>query len=506
MAAHEELELVAKIVDSGDLKTVLDAGITIDHFAGMETGPAFNYILKYYRDKRTVGEVPTRDLLERRFKHAKLPRKNRMSINAVLDAFKNQHVTASLMTLADYIQDNSDEPDKVLHHIRHKVAGLAAERRISSDLILAESLKSAVEDYETRRDHDGYLGIPWPWEVLNEETGGILDEQFIILYGRPKSMKTWTLLCCAAHAYDYASRKVLVYSREMSVKQMRDRTICIMIGAPYDAFRKARLKEIPGPDGYGTMEDMFYEVAETLYEDEQTCAIESGYNKSIIFTNDRDDPRGGGVFGIQQKVDDHKPDLICVDAMYLLRNDRDNRRSVKWQDQYAITQDVKDLAANARRPLIATSQANRGSEEGQGKVSNLAFGDSGGMDCDMAIEIWKKETPDPEKTELGLIITAAREIRMGGFGIHGNAAADFSECMMKLRDETGMPVLDNGKPVMVPAVFHTKADAVGFLKDKRPDTKKEREKVENTPDADEMDEVFSSARRMDRSRDRSGRR
>lgn len=462
--AHEELKLLAKILDAGDLREVLDAGVTADHFHDRESLMVWKEIIRHWRDRYTSGEVPTREQVERAFPTVDLPRKDRQSLASVLQVFLSQHLTTKLIDMSTKIVDWAEEkPLEVLQDLDKMIADLTRQRRGSKDVVLSASLQEAISRYESNRDRTGYKGIPYPWEVLNEHTQGMLPGEFIILYGRPKSMKTWVLLACATHAYDYSNRRVLVYTREMTPQQMMDRSICLLIGAPYSAYKNGTLADIKVPEG-GTMEDRFYFMVEGLESDEEVCMLETGHNKSLIITSDRDDPRGGGVTGLRRKVEDYEPDLICADAMYLMRNDREGKRSIKWDQQAAITQDLKDLALDKMIPLMGTTQAKRDSEEKRGQsVANISFSDSYGMDCDLAMEVGKKRI-DNETNELAMAITGAREVNIAGFAIHGNAASDFGQIMKPLTDEAGVVRTEDGKPVMVPVLFEEHHEIKNFFK------------------------------------------
>jgi hypothetical protein len=487
--ASQELELIAKVIDVGDLQKVLDEGVRLEDFKTEDGRMVLKYLLKFWRNKRTAGNVPTREMVEKRFPTVDLPRENRLNLDAVLAEFKDHHVRAELKVLSDHIVDNINKPDQLLVDIQNTVGDLARTRRVTQDLILSQSISSAIDRYESHRDQDGYQGIPYPWDVLNKETQGMQTSEFILFYGRPKSLKTWVLLKIATHAYDFSSRRVLVYTREMTPEQMIDRSICLLIGAPYRAYKQGTLAEIPVPEG-GTMEERFYATAETMSQDEDTCALETGFRKTLIITSDRTDPRGGGVLGLRKKVEDHKPDLVCVDAMYLMRNDRKNTRSVKWDDQSAITQDVKEIALDFKIPVIGTTQANRPSEEARGKsMANIAFADSYGMDCDLAVEINKKSTRNPEVNELALAITGAREINMTGFAIHGNAASDFGVMMRKVISETGVVQVDgDGNPMLEPVVFYEIEDIKNFFKEQDNERKRNgSERMRSEPSRDMKD-------------------
>jgi len=468
MTASVEIRLLSKVLEVGDLRPLIDKKITVSHFQGDGAKGIFKRILSFYNSRETNGEVPSLALIERDFPKEDFPRKERSTVQSLVEEFLSGYVTTQINVLAGELGDMADKPDEAIKYLGKRYAELAKHRRVSEDYELSASVDQVRQAYEAYRDNDGYLGIPYPWEVLNYETGGMLDGEFVILYGRPKSMKTWLLLACACHAYDRASRRVLICTREMTPQQIMNRCICILIRCPYTAFKHGSMKSIPVPEG-GTMEDRFYSYLDTMKTDEGICAIETGKNKGLIVTSDRADPDGGGVMGLREKVKDHRPDNLYVDAMYLMKDDRENKRSIKWGNQTAISQDIKDLALDFNIPVMGTNQANRDSEDSEGKsVRNIAFSDSFGMDCDLAIEIIKRSTPDKEVNELALAITASREINMTGFPVHGNAASDFGSILTQKMDADGVVVLDRkGNPVLQPVIFSDYGEMREFFKDQK---------------------------------------
>jgi hypothetical protein len=473
MGASEELDLVAKVVDVGDLRPVLDAGITTDRYRDPEARAILQFIFKYFKDRRTCGNVPTREMLEKRFPTVDLPPETRITLDATVEEFINFDVQARLQMLAAYIDDNLHEPGEVIDQVTRELREMARQRRTSRDVILAESLTGPKERYEQRKNKQELLGIPLPWDILNEETQGLQPEDYWVLYGRPKSMKTWLLLYIMMHAYDFASRRVLVYSREMAPELILDRCICILIGAPYEAFRKGTLNEYPHPMG-GTMEDAFYNLLDSAVMDERTCILETGFKKGLIITTDRDDPQGGGVMGLRRKIEDHKPDVVGVDAIYLMKDDRTNSRSIKWDRQTNISQDLRDTSADYRLPLVATSQAKRESEEKRGRgVSNISYADAVGQDCTLAMEIIKKRI-DHDNNEIACVITAAREINIAGFAIKGCAANNFEMMTRHARNSDGSLAKDEeGKFIEVPYVFEGLYDVDQMFKNQDEERKEE---------------------------------
>jgi len=443
MSVSKDLKLIAKIVDVGDLRPVIDAGITAAKFKDHDARLMFESLHKYYCARKTKGEVMTREMVEDSFTTVDLPEPDRMSLPSVIEGFLVRDVQAELLELNDYISEWVDsEPDKVIHTLEEKIKELGKVRRVTQDIVVSDEANDAVKRYEESQMNTGLKGLPYPWDLLNEETRGMLDGEYIIFYGRPKSLKTWVALNCCTHAYQHANARVLIYTREMSPQQMMDRTICLLIGAPWEAYKKAILHTIPYPDSrmFVNMEEAFYDLASHMRQDENAMELEMGKRRSIIITSDREDRQyGGGVNGLRRKVEDHKPDLIFVDAVYLMRNDREGKKSLKWTDQAAISQDLKDLAQDFKRPLIATLQANRASENDRGgSTANMAYADAFAQDCDLGIEIIKKRI-NKETNELILAVTASREMNIAGFAINGNPGGNFSHLIRKETDAFGYP-------------------------------------------------------------------
>lgn len=469
MGASTELRLVAKLVDTGEMQKVLDAGITQGLFthAG-EAQKAFNFVYEYWRNKRHVGDVPTRRMVNKAVPTIQMPEPDRLSIDATIEEMLAWTVNRDLRVLSDDMCDavNSSDARELIPAFQRRINNLSAMGHRSTDLIISQEVADIRKTYEDNRDRVGLTGIPWPWEVLNAETLGIQPAEFVVLYGRPKNMKTWLLLKIGTHAYDYASRKVLIYTREMHPKKILDRCVCLLIGAPYDAFRKGTLHEIP-IDG-GTMEDLFYSTVETLQEDEETCMLETGHNKALIITSDREDKKGGGVMGLYNKYEEYEPDLLLVDGMYLMRNDRDGSRSVKWDNMTAITQDTHDMCLDIKRPVIGTNQAKRASEgKATHDLSDLAFSDSFSQDCDLGMQCIRRRMKDRADGEIAIIVSGAREFDMHGFGIHAVPATNFDQMYVPAQHEDGTDVIEDGRKVMVPLVYGDDYDFHKRFKEER---------------------------------------
>jgi len=511
MPANEELQLLAKILETGNLKAVLDAGINRSFFKDDGAEMVWGEIVEFFHSDEGRGHVPSLERIKKDCPQVVLPEPGNLPLKSYVKDILDNYAAHVLGTISDDILDNNREKhlDEVISRSLKSLTDLCKERRTSQDILIAEYVKEAAARYAAFESATGFRGIPYPWDPLNVETQGMQPGELIVFYGRPKSMKTWVLLSIAANAYDAWNRRVLLYTREMTPEQMVDRTLCLLINAPYQYYKTGRLHRLPVPEG-GTMRDRWNDRLGSIKIEEEACRTDDGHEKTFIITADRDRKSGGaggGVTGLMHKIQDHRPDLVCVDAAYLMKNDKSGKRSIKWDEQSDIIRDLKDLAMDCQLPILVTTQANRGSEDSRGEsMRNIAFADAYGMNCDMAIEINKKATNDPYYNELALSITGAREINMNGFAIHGCAASNFGMLMRKSHNEDGVLITDEeGKPQLEPYVFHQPKQFRDFFKEVDALKASQKKNSKGPSVSGEMSEVFRSAAAKEiRGKDKKG--
>ena len=240
MAANKDLKLIAKIADVGPagMRAALDASIRPDHMMDMDARLIFDFMLGYYHNSKTGGDVPTRDVIAGDFPRVALPPPDRMGVASTIEDFKKHDASSRIAKLAAYLTDWQDRPDEALVHLEREIKELGRQRRGSTDIIVSDAIATVVYTYEENKNRGVLKGVPYPWKILNDETRGMQDGEYIIFYGRPKSLKTWVALNICMYAYDYASRKILIYTREMGPEQMMERCVCLLIGAAYDDWKQ----------------------------------------------------------------------------------------------------------------------------------------------------------------------------------------------------------------------------------------------------------------------------
>lgn len=247
----------------------------------------------------------------------------------------------------------------------------------------------------------------------------MLPGQFIVLYGRPKSMKTWVGLNIGIDAYLRSRRRVLLYSREMSVMELLGRAAATIAKVEYASFKNGKLQ----PE----LKEKAFTILQELVEDEKMAGAAGKKMPGLFIVSDRGSTEGaGGVAWLQSKIRDYQPDLVIVDGMYLMSDDRSKTRSTDWRQIANISQDLKITAQQFNVPIIGITQANRAAQKTKGDdLTELAFSDSLGQDADAVFRIVKMDNKETGLTELLITAPGLRDGKFDGIIIHGQPGVNF---------------------------------------------------------------------------------
>lgn len=411
MPANWELRLISQILQEGSATDVIKAGLTPSMFTHPLSAEFLEYILDFYRNH---GSVPSKEFIAERFPGIALPPPISDPISAIIDKVKEQILKGLLRQAAMDLGDLAEEDPLVgLMMLQETAVELTSKFAAGGDTLLGPGMLEVLDDYEAVKRTGGLTGVPYPWDILNQETGGMQDGELIVMYARPKNLKTWLLCYMAVYCYQLGYR-VLFVTKEMTAKQICRRIAAIICKLDYKRFKQAKLSTAE--------EEHFKETVTSLANDSR-----------FVITSER--KRGaegaGGVMSFRAKIDEVKPHVAFYDGLYLMSDDRSERskkRAVDYKNIYAITQDTKELAQDMKLPVVVTNQQNRfGGNRGKGgkkeeDLSDLAFGDSFGQDADLLM----RQKFDKKNKRLEIVLSGARETDLHGFIINAQLAGSFS--------------------------------------------------------------------------------
>jgi replicative DNA helicase len=418
-----EMALLTRVIDDKDFATLDKAKIDQDFFTTPVAKEVYEFLRAHYNNPLTAGLVPSREFIHERYP-AFYFAPSTDPVPTLTQAFKIERIRLEIQMLAQDLSTKAEiDPLEALATLRANASSLSSLAETSQDFSMARASAMLRNRYEMVAAAGGVLGIPFPWGPLNEATKGIQRSQFLVFYGRPKSMKTWIGLEIALFAYLNARRRVLVYSREMPPELLLQRAASIIAKVDYEKWSSGRLQ----PE----QRDRVFRILDELADDEVYAGARGARQPYFIVSSDRGSDNGGGVAWLRAKITELDPDLVIVDGMYLMKDDRTRTRTIDWKNITHISQDMKSSCNDFGVPIIGITQANRGAEKTMGDdLTELAFADAIGMDADGVFRVTRRRVLDQQtkKKITELIITAPglREGLFEGIVINGNPGYDFS--------------------------------------------------------------------------------
>ncbi len=404
--ANIEMQLISRVVHSGDLATVLEWGISIDDFRTVEGKALYNAICAYYADPSSRLSVLGPNLFLQRFPQVQLVADNSVATEALCHELRTARVIAEgKETHAEFLSDLEVDPEMAISAMHANMTRLLSlGTRKNTDTPMSVSLERIMGKYRyTKANGIGsFAKMLWPWAAMNDLTGGVQEDDYIVFYGRPKSMKTWVMAYMLGEAFRQGKR-VLIYTKEMTQDNIFQRASACIGRIPYQEFRT------------GKLEVWDEATLDELVQEAKAC----GYDP--ICLSGRDAEGGDTVSWLHAKIEKYKPDVVFVDGMYLLQ--AQNKKGAMWERVTEISRGLRDMVLATKIPLIATMQANRGAaKHASGNLDELAYADAIGQDATITIRcIAEKSSPT-----IALVMAGSREFKLHGMRIFANPATDFS--------------------------------------------------------------------------------
>lgn len=271
--------------------------------------------------------------------------------------------------------------DQVQETLRDMISGVSAIRRTSQYTTLANVTESVIEEFHTARATVGLQGASLGYHTLNSVTQGAQAGDVIVLAGRPSMGKSWILLEMLYSAWrDGAS--ISLCSMEMSVKQIARRLIGRHLGVNPNRIRSG---------------DVVTWLEQDLLNVQEQFLDERPFH---LLPGDMD----AGIDAVEQMVDQFDPDIIAVDAAYLMTPRGRNSGLSRWEQIAAVIKQLKQIGIRHDKPVILTVQFNRNVKSKSKK--ELDLGDIAGSDSipqDASIVLGITEGMEPNASSQRII-------------------------------------------------------------------------------------------------------
>lgn len=241
------------------------------------------------------------------------------------------------------------------------------------------------------------LGMPWPWQKMNEVTSGMRAGVLYVIGARPNMGKSVFGVQAAVHAA-IAGSNVAVFSVEMTAEEVLNRAVAMEARVPHSW--------VEDPKKGGPDEEMWWNrltgVTSSLLGASIQIDETPGINIDQLMARARRAHR-------QKKID-----LIVVDHMHDMGIDP--RKEVR-HEYGRITQGAKTLAKELGCAVILMAQLNR-KADGKEKPKMTDLRESGEIEqkADVIMFLHRDDYYDPKTQRRGIvdvILAKGRNIRTG---------------------------------------------------------------------------------------------
>jgi replicative DNA helicase len=416
---HPELELISNIVETEDFSTVKRLGVTKDLFTMRSAKEAFSWLWDEYHNPKQRGEIPSKNRLLRKFPDFDYS-PSRNSLSALVSDIQTLRAQVDLNLLAEELSQNlldDEDPAMILETLIPRMRDLKVRTSDDNGISLLDGASILRQEYGTKKMAGGITGIPYPWSLMNGPTGGMQNEEFIVIYGRPGNMKTWLACVIAAHAW-ISNYRVMFFSKEISSTAILRRITSIIAGVDYGKLTTGNLSVQD--------EEIFFDLLEALPDIEEEEEVNS-HRRAIYCISDKGKRTSSTVDDIIAVAESFQPDLVVVDGFYLMRDGRSGQRTADWKQIAHISQDLKGMAQYLECPVVGTTQANRANAKNpSGDLDDLSFADAIGMDADLAVRAFRGPNPSGKGASIMLVPSKVREAVIRPFVINAIPSIDWS--------------------------------------------------------------------------------
>jgi len=408
--AHIEMQLISKIIRTGELPKVLDWGITASDFRTTEGKGMFEFLMGMFTSPQTPGSYPGPSYIREMLPDFILCDDESMSVQGLCVEVRKHRLTKEAEEIALKLTEHSrKDPLAALGEASHKIRHLQSLGMANLDEKFSKGITTVIGRYEQAMLGVPPTGVVWPWEPFNEATGGVQEDDYTILFGRPKSMKSFVLAFAAACVY-LQGKHPLVYTKEMPAWQLWRRIAAFVLQFIYDEIRLGRLNA----DQHRALKLFQQEVneQEALTNGAHTITVVSG----------RDAPAGtDNISWLRGKIEKHRPDVIFIDGLYLMAGESKTKSDYEKVTQ--ISRAARQMVMDMGKPLIATVQANRAAaKHDRAELDELAFSDAFAQDATMIIRVINEKTTPT----IAMVIGGSREFKLHGIRINAIPCNDFT--------------------------------------------------------------------------------
>lgn len=382
------LQIISKILETHDDSILENNSLTEEYFKGYEE--QYDYIQEH---KKQYGNIPDKATFLSKFPDIELvevTESDRYLVDSIREEYLFHHAVPIMNHVAELLNTDANA---AAEYMLHAVRELRPNYTVGGENIIADA-HSRYDQYVERKSKQEDWFFTTGFEELDDMIHGIQrEEELFVIFARTNQGKSWVLEKICTHIWELGFN-VGYISPEMGANS---------IGYRFDTLYK----------GFSNRGLMWGK--DDVNEKEYHAYIrELSENKNqFVVSTPIDFDRKITISKLKQWVDKYKLDVIAVDGITYMTDERYKRGDNKTTTLTNISEDLMELSIELRVPVLIVVQSNRTGavqDDSEGTPDLESIRDSDGIAHNASKVLSLRQTKD------GVLKMEVKKQRFGAVG------------------------------------------------------------------------------------------
>ena len=365
------LQIISKILESNNNAIVEENFLTDEYFVGYEK--EFNFIQEHVRK---YGNVPDKATFLSNFPEIELVEVNE-SDRYLVDTIREEHLyTQSAPILTKMANILKEDSNAAVEYMVSQLANLQPSYDIGGTDIVSNASKR-FEQFKERKENPKEWRFETGFPELDDQIDGIQrEEELFVIFARTNQGKSWVLEKMCAHVWGLGFN-VGYFSPEMSDNS---------IGFRFDTLTQHYANRGLITGGSDIDEDAYSQYIANLSCNEHR----------FVVSNPSDFQNAPTVSKLKKWIRKYKLDLIAIDGIKYLSDERGKRGDNLTTSLTNISEDLMSLSIELKVPVLVVVQANRtgvvgDEEDGTPELESIRDSDGIAQNASKTISVQQKK-------------------------------------------------------------------------------------------------------------------
>ena len=209
-----EAQVINTVLNKQDFSIIASNGLDYTYFPGYE--PEFKFIEAHFLTYKIVPDITTFLNKFPDFPSFDVNESESAMIFSIKEAKGYSLLAPALREIDELSKDNSIEAAKAMKSKAEEIIQEVSVQRFSSGIDIMSGADARYQEYLRRLALKGKLGTTFGLKTLDDATGGVWNNDFLGIVGRPGQGKSWIMEYLLLKPWKLQGKSILLFSLENS--------------------------------------------------------------------------------------------------------------------------------------------------------------------------------------------------------------------------------------------------------------------------------------------------